>query len=62
MADRTADHRSPEKAGWSKPAPELVRFIRSLAVADAHRDHAAAIEAARERRAGLEARGRGLAG
>lgn len=38
------------KAGWRPPPPEIIRFIRSLAVADARRDHDAAIEAAQARR------------
>ena len=37
------------KAGWRRPAPEIVRLVRSLAVDDARRDHETATKAARRR-------------
>lgn len=40
----------PSKAGWRRPAPEIVRLVRALAVDDARRDHEAATEHARRRR------------
>ena len=45
--------------GWPEPAPELVRFVRALAAADAQRDHdealaAAAAKAAEARKAAEE--------
>ena len=34
---------------WRRPPAELIRFVRSLAVDDARRDHDATLEAARRR-------------
>ncbi|MDP4022439.1 hypothetical protein Q8W71_07380 [Methylobacterium sp. NEAU 140] len=38
--------RKKRHPGWPKPAPELVRFVRALAEADARRDHAEALKMA----------------
>lgn len=51
--DPEADDRKtkrPQRAGWPKPPPEIVRLVRSLAIDDARRDHEAAIGALRRQR------------
>lgn len=46
-----------EGNGWPEPAPEIARLVRSLAIADARRDHEEAMRQAADKARGEPEKG-----